>query len=125
MDRPTADQLRVAIETSRARLTDLDTDEARYLQRVASNLEAILEREARLLPEATAETIASFSALIGEGAAGPTSTPDAEAASLRHAIDSALRDGLLSPTDDVLQALRDDADRRLAIARPDYLHRAP
>ncbi len=124
MDRPSADQLRDAIAASRAGADDLDADEARYLERVASNLEGILEREALLLDDATAATITSFSTLVAGGPPDPPSAAEDQAASLRHTLDRRLRDGLLTPTDEVLAALRDDAARRLAIARPGYLHPA-
>ncbi len=124
MDRPSADQLRVAIAASRAGDADRDTDEARYLERVASNLESILEREELLLDDAMAATIASFSAVAGSCLPDPQPTTAEQAASLRHALDRGLRDGALSPTDELLVALRDDATRRLTIARPGYLQSA-
>ena len=124
MDRPSADQLRTAIAASRAGVEDRGADEARYLERVASNLESILEREQLLLDDAMAATIASFSAVVGPWLPDPQPTATEQAASLRHALDRGLRDGALSPTDELLTALRDDATRRLAIARPGYLHSA-
>ena len=120
MDLPAAADLRRAIESTRATLAERGEDEARYLERVAANLEAILEREASALDPAIDATIAAFAALLPDHAPMPSTSPRQEVDSLRRSLDDGLRSGELRPSAAVHRALLDDARRRLSIARPGY-----
>ena len=120
MDLPAAADLRRAIESTRATLAERGEDEARYLERVAANLEAILEREAAVLEDATDATVVAFSALLPEHAAMPSAPPSQRVESLRRRLDDGLRTGELQPSAEVHRALLDDARRRLSVARPGY-----
>lgn len=120
MDLPAAADLRRAIDASRATLAERGEDEARYLERVAANLEAMLEREEAALGDATDATIAAFSTLLPDHALVPSATPGQRVESLRRSLDGHLRSGELLPSATLHRALLDDARRRLRIARPGY-----
>lgn len=88
---------------------------ARYTARIAANLCRILAREVELGPAAEAATVADLRALLDRR--------DGTLVDLSAALDDSLRidAGDLDPLE-VHRVLRAAVERRLAVARPSYLH---
>lgn len=112
IDRPTAEDIRSAVAAAENRVAASSESDSKYITKILTNLNAIAKREVEKGPEQRRLALELLDHLVGPG-------PDLTT-QLRM-LDERIKSGEVAANPELGQILMVDVERRLAIAKPEYL----